>query len=202
MGVFIYIYQHTKDEIAFHPACLLLPVVCLKVSSGVNVQTSRGILGGKQAHCRSCCTFLPIQEGHPRLRLHSGAGWGENWNTVRVSPWNLGMQLSKLSLRGIKLFRSGGRNPQDHLQKVSSSTNRWPRGKVLSEIFSFKSLLFPLWPDAINSFLFLNSLKKKKKCTSLLLHHILNSAISFIIVLNYYLTLRYTFNFSSIYKFS
>ena len=114
-GVFIYIYQHTKDEITFHPACLLLPVVCLKVSSGVNVQTSRGILGGKQAHCRSCCTFLPIQEGHPRLHLHSGAGWGENRNTVRVSPWNLGMQLSKLSLRGIKLFRSGGRNPQDRL---------------------------------------------------------------------------------------
>lgn len=166
IGVFLYIYQHTKDEIAFHPACHLLPVVCLKVLSGVNVQTLRGILGGKQAHCRSCCTFLPIQEGHPRLRLHSGAGWGEKWNTVRVSPWNLWMQLSKLSLRGIKLLRSEGRNPRDRLQKVSS-TNRWPRGKVLTEIFSFKSLLFPLWPDAINSFLFLNSLKKKKKSARL-----------------------------------
>lgn len=74
IGVFIYIYQHTKDEIALHPACHLLPVVYLKVLSGVNVQTMRGILGGKQAHCRSGCTFLPTQEGYLRLRLHSGAG--------------------------------------------------------------------------------------------------------------------------------
>lgn len=42
VGVFIYMYQQTKNKTAFLPACPVLHFVCLKALLGVSVQTPRG----------------------------------------------------------------------------------------------------------------------------------------------------------------
>lgn len=89
-------YTNKQKTRAFIPAWHFFHFVRLKVLSGISVQTMRWILGGKQACCRSHCTYLQKQEGYQRLCPPSVAGWSDNWNTVCVFLGNLQwVQLSK-----------------------------------------------------------------------------------------------------------